>query len=190
MSSQAAVAVLSRDEIDLAIRSFTPAQWARLKFVAKRYAFGRPIDPDDLFQEAFARALDTRQCPADLDVLTFLIGTMRSIVSGEAQKAKKHPTVVMSAVVDEQGEPVDYPDLSPSAENNLIDEENAALVRRNVLALFDDDPDAQVIVEGEMDGWSAEELRAYTGLSQTAYDSKRRLIRRRLNKAYPGGWKP
>lgn len=61
---------------------------------------------------------------------------------------------------------------------------------RNVLALFDDDPDAQVIVEGDMDDWSAEELRAYTGLSQTAYDSKRRLIRRRLNKAYPGGWKP
>jgi RNA polymerase sigma-70 factor (ECF subfamily) len=41
-----------------------------------------------------------------------------------------------------------------------------------------------------MDGWSAEELRAYTGLDKTAYDSKRKLIRRRLNKAYSEGWKP
>lgn len=115
---------------------------------------------------------------------------MRSVVSGEAEKAKNRPTVVMSAVVDEQGEPVDFPDPSPSVEEDLIDKENATHIRRSVLALFDDDPDARVIVEGDMDGWSAEELRSYTGLDKTAYDSKRKLIRRRLNKAYPEGWKP
>lgn len=190
MSSQAAIAVLSRDEIQLAIRSLTPAQWARLKAVAKRFAFGRPIDPNDLLQEAFLRAIDSRQCPADVDVVMFLVGIIRSVVSGEAEKARNRPTVVMSAIVDEQGEPVDYTDPSPNVEEDLIDKENAMLLRRSVLALFDDDPDARVIVEGDMDGWSADELRTYTGLDKTAYDSKRKLIRRRLNKAYPEGWKP
>lgn len=189
MANQVAT-VLSRDEVEMAIRSFTPAQWARLKAAAKRFAFGRPIDPNDLFQEAFVRALDSRQCPANVNVAMFLVGIMRSVVSGEAEKAKNRPTVVMSAVVDEQGEPVEYPAPSSNVEEDLIDKEQAALIRHSVLALFDDDPDAQVIVEGAIEGWSAEELRAYTGLDKTAYDSKRKLIRRRLNKAYPEGWKP
>lgn len=37
---------------------------------------------------------------------------------------------------------------------------------------------------------TAEELRELTGLSLTAYNSKRRLIRRRIDNAFPQGWKP
>lgn len=181
-----ATAVRSRDDIKDAIRSFTPAQWARLKAVANRFAFGY-LDSSDLLQEAFVRALDTRNCPADIDVVMFLVGIMRSIVSGEAEKAKNHPMVVMSSVAPgEQDEPVEYPDPSPSVEQDFIDKEN----RRRVLALFDDDPDAQTILEGDMDGWTAEELRELTGLDKTAYDSKRKFIRRRLNKLDSEGWKP
>ena len=55
---------------------------------------------------------------------------------------------------------------------------------RDVLALFDDDPQAQDILEGTMEDMTMEELRELTGLSQTAYDSKRRLIRRRIDRAY------
>ncbi len=184
MSDQVA-AFRSRDEIESTIRSFTPLQWGRLKAVAKHFTFGRPIDPEDLLQEAFIRALDTRKCPADVDIVKFLIGVMRSVLSGEAEKAENQLTVVLSAVTtnDDQDEPVEFADPSPSIEEDLIDRQNAANIQRTILALFDDDPEARVIVEGDIAGWSAEDLRAYTGLDKTAYDSKRRLIRRRLNKA-------
>ena len=46
-----------------------------------------------------------------------------------------------------------------------------------------------MIVEGLMEGTRGEDLRACTDLDQTAYQSKRRLIRRRSEK-YLKGLKP
>lgn len=56
------------------------------------------------------------------------------------------------------------------------------LRRSEIVAMFDDDIEAQAIVEGLLDNMRGEELRALTGLNETAYESKRRLIRRRIEK--------
>jgi len=82
------------------------------------------------------------------------------------------------------------PDPAPNAEALIVSEEDATRIRRAILALFDDDPQARDIVEGTKEEMTAEELRDLTGLSQTAYNSKRRLIRRRIDNAFPQGWKP
>ena len=57
-----------------------------------------------------------------------------------------------------------------------------------LLSLFEDDEIAQVILEGMMEGIEGEELQELTDLDNTAYQSKRRLIRRRINRKYPEGW--
>jgi len=194
LSGQVA-AIRSRDEIESAIRAFTDADWARLHKVAhaiaRYYAFLRRIEPEDLLQEALLRALDTRNCPAHVDVVKFLAEAMRSIAHGELEKARSGPVVVSAASSDErQAAFLNYPDPSISAEEEMIDRQNAAAIRRTILALFDDDPQAWVIVEGIMEDLSAAELREMSGLDETAYDSKRRLIRRRIIKEYPEGWKP
>jgi RNA polymerase sigma-70 factor (ECF subfamily) len=41
-----------------------------------------------------------------------------------------------------------------------------------------------------MENLNADELRELTGLDKTAYDSKLKLIRRRIDNKYPEGWKP
>lgn len=181
-------AVLSHEEMKSAIRALTPAQWLRLRGIAFQLVRGRPMDMEDLLQEAFVSALDGRNCPTDVDIVVFLRGVMRSVLSNEAQKAQRRPKMAYSAVgADERGETIEYRDPSPTIEEDFIDRENAAAARRYVLAQFDDDPDARVILEGDIEGWSAEELRAYTGLDKVAYASKRRLIIRRLNKMQAKG---
>lgn len=191
MSTGQAAATRSRDEIASAIRTLTAADWARLKMVAQKYAAGRPIEPDDLLQEAMARAIDSRACPAHVDVVKFLAEAMRSIAHGEGEKAEhKLVLVTVPRTGDYPPEALAAPDPAPDAEDSIISEENAAGIRKALLALFDDDPQARDIVEGTMEDMTAEELRELTGLSQTAYDSKRRLIRRRIDKDYPQGWKP
>lgn len=185
------LATRSRDEIASAIRALTPAEWARLKLVARKYAAGRPIEPDDLVQEAMVRAVDSRVCPAHVDVVRFLAEAVRSIAHGEGEKAEHKPMLVPIAKTGEPtAEVLAVPDPTLGAEARMISEENAARVRKTILALFDDDPQARDIVEGTMEEMTAEELRDLTGLSQTAYNSKRRLIRRRIDKAFPQGWKP
>jgi DNA-directed RNA polymerase specialized sigma24 family protein len=183
-------AVLGRDDIAKAIRALTLADWIRLNKVAVAYSTGRLIEPNDLLQEAFARAMDGRHCPADVTVVKFLAEAMRSIAHGEGEKVEHRLVLVSASGSEETGQVAfAFPDASPNAEQRMVSDETVAEVRSAILALFTDDEHAQVIAEGLMDGIDGEELRALCELEATAYNSKRRLVRRRIEKAYPEGWK-
>ncbi|MCZ8170882.1 MAG: hypothetical protein O9272_03985 [Brevundimonas sp.] len=190
MSLQKPANARSSAEIVEAIRGLSPADWVRLKKVAAYYA--RPAVPaQDLLQEAFARALDgSRVCPAHVDAVRFLAEAMRSIADGEQEKADRRPALV--SIEGERGAAtaMSVPDPAPSVESRIVQAEQDARMRTDLLALFDDDPAAKDIVEGTMEGMTAEDLRELTGLDRTAYDSKRKLIRRRIDKRYPEGWQP
>lgn len=183
MSSEEPAPRLSRDEIAEAIRSLSTANQVRLIKVARRYA--RPsIGPEDLLQEAFLRVLDGRTCPRHVDVVRFLAEVMRSVAHGEQEKAAVRPVLVSAESEDTGERTMIAPDPSLRAEERMIAEQDVA----GVLSLFDDDPAAQVIVEGRMEGMTADELRELTGLDRTGYGSKLKLIRRRIDRRYPQGW--
>lgn len=186
-------AIRSRDEIAAAIRSLTAADLVRLRSVARKYAFRRPIEPDDLLQEAYVRALDSRACPAHVDVIRFLAEAMRSIAHGEAEKVEHKVALVPIAKTAGPAEEADsIRDETDDAETQMIAAQQAEMcitVHAAVIALFNDDPIAQLVLEGMMEEMTAEEMRELTGLDRTAYDSKRKLIRRRIDKQYPEGWK-
>jgi hypothetical protein len=67
--SEPVCSTLSRDEIEEAIRSLPDADWIRLHKAARFYGQRRRhLHPDDLLQEAFARAIDgSRNCPRNVD---------------------------------------------------------------------------------------------------------------------------
>lgn len=183
-------AALSRDDLAEAIRTLTAADWIRLNKAAASYAAGRPIAPKDLLQEAFARAMDGRQCPTNVTVVKFLAEAMRSIAHGEGEKVEHRLVLLSASASDETGqEAFAFPDASPNAEQCMVSDETVEEIRSAILALFADDEHAQIIAEGLMDDIDGEDLRALCGLEATAYNSKRRLVRRRIEKAYPEGWK-
>ena len=147
---------------------------------------------DDLLQEAFQRALDgTRQCARTLDIVHFLAGVMRSIASDWRKARKRRPEM---SLVTEAGSLQDVVlqvrDSAPVADEVLAVNEEAARLKAAVLALFIDDGLAQRLLEGIMDGFAGAQLRSLFGLSETEFASKRRLIRRRIDKAYPKDWTP
>lgn len=182
--------VRTRAEIASAIRALSPAQWTRLRKVAGYYALGRLMEAEDLLQEGFRRALDERKCPVSVDIVRFLAEAMRSIRDGELKRAKRRPVLVSPPPPG--GQPAqarDAIDPAPNAEERLAaaDEGGAReRKRQEIIGLFADDPAAQVIVEGIMEGMRGEDLRALTDLDPTGYESKRRLIRRRVEKAIQG----
>ncbi len=193
MNSGQVAATRTRDEIAAAIRSLTAVDLARLKMVARKYAFGRPIEPDDLLQEAYARALDSRACPSHVDVVKFLAEAMRSIAHGEAEKVEHKVTLVRIAKTGGPYDADSIKDEADNAETRMIAAQRAErciATHAAVVALFDDDPTAQLVLEGMMEEMTTEEMRELTGLDKTGYDSKRKLIRRRIDKQYPEGWKP
>jgi DNA-directed RNA polymerase specialized sigma24 family protein len=190
LTAHETASVRTCEEIADAIRALTPAQWARLRKVADRYSYA--MAAEDLLQEAFRRALeaDGRKCPVEVDPVRFLAEAMHSIANGELEKTKSRPALVLIASsADQEDGHEDPADSALSAEEHLAQEQAATAIRGEVLALFDDDPVAHDIVEGRMEDLSADELRELTGLDQKAYDSKLRLIRRRISNKYPKGWR-
>lgn len=179
--------ILSGPEVEEAIRSISEAGWHRLGRVARHYSFGR-LHPDDLLYEALCRTLDGRRtCPRDIDIVRVLAEVIRSIASSSFKAAARHPELhAVDEVEFEKGADTDCYGEDP--EQNMISDQEADRIRTTIVSLFNDDENAQIIVEGEMDGMSREDLCELTGLHGQAYDSKRRLIRRRIIRAFPKGW--
>ena len=189
MSGVKTVAIRTSREIADAIQNLSEADWVRLHKVALAYARNRPIEPDDLLQEAFRRALDgDRRCLVHIDPVRFLAEAMRSIANGEIQKGKNQPPLVPIANHGSAEIVVDPRDPAPSPEQRADSAEEVAAMKAALVVLFDDDEIAQVILEGMMEGIEGEELRELTDLDKLAYQSKRRLIRRRIDKKFPKGW--
>ena len=62
--------------------------------------------------------------------------------------------------------------------------QDEAAILNAALAAFVDDQAARDIVEGTLAGMNGQELRELIGLDQTTYDSKRKLVRRRIDNTY------
>lgn len=179
----------SANEITDRLRALTDAEWMKLRLIARYHCNGRGLghwtEPTDLLQEALLRTLDgSRNCPSGVAVIKFLDGVMRSLADGEWEKHSKRPVLV--AIAGHGGEPGIAPDpvdVRPDSEKALL----YTQARQRLIDLFKDDAEAQIIVEGMMDGMDGQELRDLTELDPVAYDSKRRLIRRRINKDLANG---
>ncbi|MGE4403691.1 MAG: hypothetical protein AB7F61_18725 [Desulfobulbus sp.] len=183
----------SEEEINQALADLSEADWLRLGKISRRFSLGR-IDPDDLLQRAFVALLSgARKWPCDITLMCFMVGTIKSLASSQFKSLNNSPELhLVGAAEDDLEEDLletTMPDPAPNAELSLISEQETKAICKAVLHLFEDDEIAQVILEGHMDDMSAADLRELTGLDQTAYNSKKRLIRRRIDSAFPEGWK-
>lgn len=191
-------AVLSLSEVVGAIRSLPEVGWHRLRKAARYFARTCSLEADDLLQEAFTRAVaGDRHCPAHVDLIRFLSEIMHSIASDSAKGVKrqteaqaKRADLRLVPATDEEAAADPLAPRSPSPEAALVSQQEAARIKDAFLRLFDGDLIAQTIIEGDMEDMDGEDIHALTGLSKVAYASKRRYIRRTIDKAFPEGWKP
>jgi DNA-directed RNA polymerase specialized sigma24 family protein len=177
----------SPEEIRAAIEAFTDVEWTRVRRAAEYWAYARRVEVDDLMQDALERALDgSRHCPTHVSVTAFLSGAMRSISSGERKERAGRREVHLVA---EDGRLIfDPPDDRQTPAEAAESRQETARIKQTLLDLFDGDLAAQTILEGDMDEMEGEELRGLTDLDVKGFASKRRLIRRRIDKAFPKGW--
>jgi DNA-directed RNA polymerase specialized sigma24 family protein len=188
---KADVPVRSRDQIVASVRDLTEAQWIRLRKASAYFARVCDLSPDDLLQEAFCRALaGGRKCPSNVDLVRFLVQAMRSIANGEAEKVENEvdviPLVQPGVLVDGA---VDPKDSKESQEESMMAAESDEAIRQALLGLFPTDRQARDLVDGILAGYEGEELRALTDLDLQGYASKRRFMRRTIDKHYPDGRK-
>ncbi|WP_374619520.1 RNA polymerase subunit sigma-24 [Devosia sp.] len=181
---------LSVGEFMSVLRGLTDAQWLRLHEIGRFHSKACGSPEEDLINEAIFRVTEGRRnCPRNVDPIAFLSETMRSISHGLRQKARRL-LPIDHKTTDKNGKSVPFnpADASPTAEHALGTAETTKAIRAAILSLFSDDTVARDFAEGVMEGLDGEELRAYTGISGTAFSSMRKKFRRRVDAAYPNGW--
>jgi DNA-directed RNA polymerase specialized sigma24 family protein len=178
------------------IRSLTEAGRLKLRKIARLYALACSLEADDLLQTAFASALaGDRHCPAQVDIVRFLAEIMRSMASDSTKMVRRQTEArvkrgwVRQMPLGGEGGADPLVRSSPTPEGLLADEQQAARIKKTILSLFDDDPVAQTIIECDMEEMGGEDKRITAGLTKKTYESKRRFIRRRIDRAFPKGWK-
>lgn len=154
-----------------AISALSQGEQAALLKIARVYARTRMLryGYEDLFQEAVTRILEgTRRWPIGVPFMAFMCATMRGIAwdwRGESQDS--NPGENEAAVGDE---------------GNAI----AKIDAQKLAALFADDAAAQKLIVGMMEDARGEDLWEPLGLTKTEYESKRRKIRRRIERLWLG----
>lgn len=180
---------LSTAEIADAIMELSETDWVRVRKVANRLA--RPtVSAEELIQEAFTRSLaGTRRCPRAVCVVRFLAEAMRSIAHDEQEKSctrTEKGLVEMPSLelIEAIGD-----DSSGTPETSLLEVEGYECMVAALRDLFKGDEIAWNVIEGLDADLSRAEICELLDIDETTYNSKRRTIRRRIEKRFPEGWK-
>lgn len=179
------------NNIDKAIRSLSDVDCLRLREAAKLLSRPTRYSPEELINLTLFKALaGDRQYKPEINFISFLVMTMKSLVSSDCKSQRRHPVTSLDAKseVSDRALQEKLQDPYPSPEDVIETEENLTLIKQSILVLFDDNLVAQTVVEGIMEEMPPIEIQEVTGLDQKGYASMRRLIRRRIDKAFPKGW--
>jgi hypothetical protein len=187
------------EEFSAAVADLTPEDMWKLKRIALGLRRSAYLDWNDLLHTACERVLtEGRPWPCNQGLVPFLAGVMLSLADTEKKSAALRRglgpardtaghTADAADVVSSRGKvvvftsaPLTPEDLLIGVEEEAAETEKIAGWRREFLALFEDDYDAQIMIEGILEeGLEGEELRALTGLDPTAFATKRRKVQRR-----------
>lgn len=181
-------------EIAAEIEALSPADVRKLQRIAKVriWRIGPHAAADrtaeDLFQIAIADLLDDtrRWDKSKIGFFRFLAEAMKSISSNWAKTHDdEHPTVLQSDLQQKEKEgkgfnPYDQaPVTRPNPEQALRDTETL----QQIDELFKDDEEAQQVITAWREGFDPAGVRELWGLSQNAYNTIVRRIRRNLEAA-------
>jgi RNA polymerase sigma factor (sigma-70 family) len=167
----------TKEETYIAISKLGKADFIKLQRIAKYCARNCPLDADDLLQEAFKRSFEgKRQWPKQVELIPFLLEVMRSIASTASKANQRNPEQQCFDI--ETIAERDHSDIGEEIERK---QEYEKQIER-LMKIFADDEDAQIIIQYLMDGTPRKEICKKLGITEATYASKRRLIRRRVDK--------
>jgi DNA-directed RNA polymerase specialized sigma24 family protein len=171
---------LTPAEVEARIEAVTAADCIRLEGIARIYADGTGWDPADLLQEAFVAALSRRRWRADLGLVVFLVGIMRSLAHSRRKGARLDP-MGRSLTSQEESEAA-LEALADSREREPSElaaaEQEADQTLKRLMAWFKSDPEVLTVLRGRARGDSPAEIRADLRMNQTQYESVcRRMLR-------------
>lgn len=197
-------AYATAEEIGEAVDGLTTAELGRIYRAAQYVLFGSEYtDPLELLGEAVLRTLEGvgvkegRHWPKRVSFVAYIIMTIQSIADGSSASIIQTRTAHLETMAGRDGdadlalaqEGFSSPDVVEQALE--VEETTERQARANadsalIEAHFADDEEIQFLIMGYKDEMKPDEIRAVSGMDQTAYDTAQRRFRRGLNTLMPG----
>ena len=177
-------------EVRAAIDALSEADTIRIRQFAKKRGElleWRIASPtwEDLIQEAMTRALTGgRHWNKSVPFVDFLLGIIRSISSHSARQSSKRPEVREADLITEDQEGVERNPLilAENPEPDPHEELTAQEMLDRIDALFDEDPEALLVIAGMRERLTGTEIRALIEVDQRRYETIVKRVRRTLRR--------
>lgn len=197
-------AYATTEEVCDAVESLTEAELGRIYRAAQYALFGTEyMNPLELLGEAVQRTLEGvgikegRHWPKDVQFVAYIIRTMQSIAEGSSSSVTQLRTGYLETMAGQEGEAEmalaregffspDVVEQALEVEETNERQARAAADAALIETHFANDEEIQFLIMGDKDGMKPSEIRAVSGMDQTAYDTARRRFRRGLNTLMPG----
>jgi hypothetical protein len=197
-------AYATAEEICDAVEKLTEAELGRIYRAAQYALFGTEYtNPNELLGEAVKRTLEGvgvaegRHWPKHVHFVAYLIKTMQSIAEGSSSSITQSRTMYLETMAGRDGgaelalaqegfSSRDVVELALEVEETSERQARAAADAALIEAHFANDEEIQFLIMGDKDDMKPGEIRAVSGMDQTAYDTARRRFRRGLNTLMPG----
>lgn len=179
------------DEIIDAVGHLSPAELARIEAISRYFAPRCAMQPEDLRQEAYARAFGARSCKVGTGMVDFLAGIMKSIASDgfrSRKKARKDGALEVVYVEAYGSGGVPEPVFeAPSPEEAALSRRYHPEALAKALACIEDDDELQLLVEGLFDGLRGRDLEDLLDKDTKGLAAARKRLTRRLLPTFPNG---
>ena len=179
------------DEIVEAVGNLLPAEYKRIEAISGHFAPRCAMQPEDLRQEAYARAFGARSCKVGTGMVDFLAGIMKSIASeGPRSRRKARENGALEVVYVEAYGANGVPEPvfeAPSPEEAALSRRYHGDALAKALACIEDDDELQLLVEGLFDGMRGKELEDLLGKDTKGLAAARKRLARRLLAIFPNG---
>lgn len=168
-----------------ALLGLSKEEHAKLELVARLHSKGRQ-EWQDLLQSAFLKVLTgERKCPIGLNMMVFLSGVMRSLGSSHRKSLSRNPQ--FESIEEDESRYLEHEISSPSPEDEQASTDNYQYLMTMLQDELAGHENAFLLVESEIEGLSATEIRELLELNETEYASLRKLVRRKMNKLIEAG---
>lgn len=177
--------------INEALASLSIADHLRLDKAARYLSRPSRYTPEELINQTLLVVLEGgRPYNPNVDLISFLFMNMKNVASNDCRSQQRHPEISLDAQVQNSGKSLldKQQNPYPSPEHIVESEENLSIIKKSILDLFKDNLVTQTVVEGIIEEMSPKEIQELTELDSKGYASARRLMRRRIDKAFPKGW--
>lgn len=193
------------DEVTEAVGKLRSEDWAKLAAFAENRAkfmslYGAAVDGGDVMQRAIVEVLENRRSwnPKKVTFVGVLLGAMKSVASNHKAKSLRNGYTVADSQLSGNGNEEDqvqtplelHADSRPAADIQMAVTEVEIEVRmfvEGIYRFFEADAEAQLVMNGWLEGKSGSEVIIDLGIDRSAYETIAKRIRRNSTARWPKG---